>query len=225
MITFQQVSKKYPSSTTAVADINLEIPDGQFLFVVGPSGAGKSTLLKLIIREEIPTEGKIFVDELDVTKLPNRKVPHLRRRIGTIFQDFKLLSKKTVFENVAFALEIIGRPESEIKETTREVLDLVGLKDKQNLFPHQISGGEAQRVAIARAVVQKPMFVLADEPTGNLDAKSAWEIMALLQKLNELGTTVIMATHNADIVQTLPHRVVEIEHGKIIKDSEIKGKK
>jgi cell division transport system ATP-binding protein len=224
MINFQQVTKRYANGTTAVVDIDLEVPDRQFLFIVGPSGAGKSTLLKLIIREEVPSEGKVFVDKWDVTKLPGRKVPHLRRQIGTVFQDFKLLPKKTVFENVAFALEIIGRTSKEIKEVTEEVLELVGLKDQRNLFPNQISGGEAQRVAIARAIVQKPPFVLADEPTGNLDAKSAWEIMAILQKLNELGTTVIMATHNIDIVQTLPHRMVEIEHGRIIKDSELKTK-
>lgn len=218
MIEFLEVSKKYPNGTVAIQDVSLHIPDGEFVFLIGPSGAGKSTILKLLIREEKPSSGKLLVDEFDLGKLSFDKLPHLRRKIGLIFQDFRLLPSMTVWENVAFALFIRGLPDKEISDLVDEVLATVNLSDKATNFPHQLSGGESQRVAVARAVVGKPTVLLADEPTGNLDGKSAWEVMQILQKINDSGTTVIMATHNADIVRTLPHRVVTIERGKLTAD-------
>lgn len=225
MIEFEGVSKIYPDGTKALEKIDLKIEDGEFLFVVGPTGAGKTTLLKLLIRQQIPTEGKIFIDSSEITSLPKRTIPSLRRRIGVVFQDFKLLPQKTVFENVSFPLEILGFPQEEIEEATLEILKLISMEDKKDLFPNQISGGEGQKAAIARAFVLKPEIILADEPTGNLDSKSGWEVMKLLSKLNELGSLVIMATHNVDIVSTLPHRMVTIEEGKIIKDLRPKARK
>jgi cell division transport system ATP-binding protein len=222
VITFDEVSKQY-NLTSALSDVNLEIEDGEFVFLIGPSGAGKSTLLKLLIREEVPTQGKIFVGETEISSLSENQIPHLRRTIGTIFQDFKLLPQRTVFENVAFPLEIIGIPDEEIGRTAHEALKLVNLPTKAENFPWQLSGGEAQRTAIARAMVQRPEVLLADEPTGNLDPQSAWEVMQILVKLNQLGTTVIMATHNIEIMSSLPHRMLEIRGGKITKD--IQGKK
>lgn len=219
MISFKKVSKKYNNGTAALEDIDLQVEDNEFIFVTGASGAGKSTLLKLLIRDEIPSEGQIFVDDWEVTSLPKSNIPHLRRRIGTIFQDFKLLPKKTVFENVAFALEILGPDNETVKRETTETLDLFGLIEKKDLFPWQLSGGEAQRTAIARAFVQKPEIILADEPTGNLDPKSAWEVLKELTKLNELGATVLMATHNLEYIKNLGHRVIELEFGRITKDS------
>jgi len=224
MITFHEVSKQY-NSLAALADVSLEIADSEFVFLVGPTGAGKSTLLKLIIREELPTAGQVFVDGLEVSSLPSSHVPQLRRRVGTIFQDFKLLPQRTVFENIAFPLEILGLSDEEIKKTTKDILELVGLEDKSHHFPSQLSGGEAQRTAIARAFVLRPEIILADEPTGNLDAASAWEIMKLLGRLNNLGTVVIMATHNMDISSSLPHRKVEMQKGRIVRDSKQKGTK
>ncbi|HET7713316.1 MAG TPA: cell division ATP-binding protein FtsE [Patescibacteria group bacterium] len=218
MIEFLEVSKKYPNGTIAIQDVSMHVPDGEFVFLIGPSGAGKSTILKLLIREESPSSGKILVDEFDLGKLSFDKLPHLRRKVGLIFQDFKLLPSMTVWENIAFALFTRGLPDKEIAESVDEVLATVNLSDKAKNFPHQLSGGEAQRVAVARAVVGKPSVLLADEPTGNLDGKSAWEVMQILQKINDAGTTVIMATHNADIVRTLPHRVVTIERGKLTAD-------
>ncbi|OGY24603.1 MAG: cell division ATP-binding protein FtsE [Candidatus Woykebacteria bacterium RBG_13_40_7b] len=225
MIEFEGVSKIYSDSTTALEKIDLKIDDGEFIFVVGPTGAGKTTLLKLLIRQQIPTEGKIFIDSSEITSLPKKAIPSLRRRIGVVFQDFKLLPQKTVYENVSFPLEILGFPPEEIEEATGEILKLISMEDKKDLFPNQISGGEGQKAAIARAFVLKPEIILADEPTGNLDAKSGWEVMKLLSKLNELGSLVIMATHNVDIVSTLPHRMVTIEEGKIIKDQRPKARK
>lgn len=221
MINFDEVSKQY-NLTSALSDVNLEIEDGEFVFLIGPSGAGKSTLLKLLIREEVPTQGRIFVGETEISSLPNDQVPHLRRTIGTIFQDFKLLPQRTVFENVAFPLEIIGLPDEEIRRTASEALKLVNLPSKADHFPWQLSGGEAQRTAIARAMVQRPEVLLADEPTGNLDPQSAWEVMQILVKLNQLGTTVLMATHNLEIMSSLPHRMLEIRGGKITKDTKTK---
>ncbi len=218
MITFEEVSKQY-NLTTALTDINLEVEDGEFIFLIGPSGAGKSTILKLLIREELPTTGRILVGKKDITSLPANQVPHLRRTVGTIFQDFKLLPQRTVFENVSFPLEVIGLPDEEIKRTSLEALKLVGLEERAEHFPWQLSGGEEQRTAIARAMVQRPDILLADEPTGNLDPQSAWEVMQILAKLNKLGTTVIMATHNFDITSSLPHRMLEIREGKISKDT------
>ena len=224
MIAFREVSKQY-DSLVALADVSFEVADAEFVFLVGPTGAGKSTLLKLIIREELPSSGKVFVDSLEVSDLPASKVPHLRRRVGTIFQDFKLLPQRTVFENVAFPLEILGLPDSEIEKTAKEILELVGLEHKTNHFPTQLSGGEAQRTAIARAMVLRPEIILADEPTGNLDARSAWEVMQLLARLNNLGTTVLMATHNMDITSSLPHRKLELQKGRVVHDTKQKGAK
>lgn len=218
MIEFLEVSKKYPNGTVALSNVSLHIPDSEFLFLIGPSGAGKSTLLKLLIREEMPSSGKLLVDEFDLAKLSFDKLPHLRRRVGLIFQDYKLLPSMNVWENISFALFTRGLPDKEIHDTVTEALELVRLSDKAQNFPHQLSGGEAQRVAIARAIVGKPKVLLADEPTGNLDGKAAWEVMQILQRINDAGTTVVMATHNADIVRTLPHRVVTIERGKVTSD-------
>lgn len=216
MIEFINTTKKYKNSTLALDNINLKIGDGDFIFLVGPSGAGKSTLLKLLIREERPSSGSLIVDEVDITKLPNRKLPTLRRNVGMIFQDFKLLLKKTVWENVAFTLEVCGERGESIKEKTNEVLGLVGLTDRANLYPNQISGGEAQRTAIARAAVLNPKVLLADEPTGNLDPQNAKEVMSLLDKLNKLGTTIIMATHKEEYINDKKHITVKILGGKVI---------
>jgi cell division transport system ATP-binding protein len=224
MITFDQVSKQY-NGLTALSDVSLEIPDAEFVFLLGPSGAGKSTLLKMIIREVVPTRGSIRLDETDIGSLSDSDVPSLRRKVGTVFQDFKLLPQKTVFENVAFPLEVIGLADDEIARTTSGMLETVNLADKATHFPFQISGGEAQRTAIARAMVLRPEVILADEPTGNLDPGSAWEVMQLLAKLNSLGTTVVMATHNFDISKSLPHREVEIQKGRVVRDSKQKGVK
>ena len=214
MIVFHEVSKQY-DGLTALADINLEIGDSAFVFLTGKSGAGKSTLLKMIIREEQPTSGKVFVDDLEISSLPSSYIPKLRRKVATIFQDFKLLPQRTVFENVAFPLEILGLDDPQIKKTVGEILKLVSLEEKLDNFPYQLSGGEAQRTAIARAMVLRPEIILADEPTGNLDSGSAWEVMQLLAKLNSLGTTVVMATHNTDIFSSLPHRTLIMDEGRI----------
>ena len=214
MIVFHEVSKQY-DGLTALADINLEIGDSEFVFLTGKSGAGKSTLLKMIIREEQPTSGKVFVDDLEISNLPSSYIPKLRRKVATIFQDFKLLPQRTVFENVSFPLEILGLDDPQIKKTVEEILKLVSLEKKLDNFPYQLSGGEAQRTAIARAMVLRPEIILADEPTGNLDSGSAWEVMQLLAKLNSLGTTVVMATHNTDIFSSLPHRTLIMDEGRI----------
>lgn len=225
MISFHKVTKQY-NGQPAIAEVSLEIPDSEFVFVVGPSGAGKSTILKLIIREELPSRGKVFVDEWDIANLSDQLIPHLRRKVGTVFQDFKLLPQRTVYENIAFPLEIVGLGDAEIDSNVREVLELINLAGKADHFPQQLSGGEAQKVAIARAMILRPEILLADEPTGNLDPQSAWEIMQLLAKLNDLGTTVIMATHNMDISSSLPHRKIHLMEGRLVKDTkDKKGKK
>ncbi len=224
MIEFSNVSKKYYDSY-ALENLDLEIPDGEFVFLIGHSGAGKSTLLKLLIREEVPTTGTVTVDDWEVSSLPEKHIPILRRKVGTIFQDFKLLPQRTVFENVAFPLEVMGLEDSDIHQTTLEALKLVNLAEKASHFPGQLSGGEQQRTSIARAMVLRPEIILADEPTGNLDPQSAWEVMQLLTKVNGLGSTIVMATHNMDITSSLPHRLVEIQRGKVVKDTKKKGEK
>ena len=223
MIRFQNVSKIYSPTSIALKDVSLEIKPKEFVSLVGPSGAGKSTILKLLIAEEEPSQGRIFFDGMEVTDLPSRSLPHLRRRVGMIFQDYKLLAGKTAYENVAFAMEAAGRAPGEIRENVPEVLELVDLLDKREHFPHELSGGEKQRVAIARAIVNQPDVLMADEPTGNLDPTNTWEIVRLLQKVNELGTTVILATHDKQIVDHLGRRVISLEKGELVRD-EKKGK-
>ncbi len=218
MILLEEVSKQYPNGTRALAHVSLSIPRGDFVFLVGPSGAGKSTIIKLLIRDEIPTNGTVVVDGDDVGTLPRSRVAYLRRKVGVVFQDFKLLPTKTVYENVAFALQVTGHPEEEIGERTDLALELVGLTARREHFPQQLSGGEQQRTAIARALVAGPPIVVADEPTGNLDPVTSWEIIQLLWRINEMGTTLVMATHNQDIVNALKKRVVALEHGSVVRD-------
>lgn len=220
LIEMNGVDKKYRRSTTALRDINVKVNQGEFVYIVGPSGAGKSTFIKLLYREEKATAGTIKVGKFDLNKLRRRDIPMLRRSIGVVFQDYKLLPKKTVFENVAYAMQVIGEKPRDIKKRVPEVLDLVGLKHKMRSFPHQLSGGEQQRVAIARAIVNNPKVLIADEPTGNLDSEISWEIMQLLERINLQGTTILMATHNKQIVDTLRHRVIAIENGRIVRDEE-----
>lgn len=219
VIKFEGVSKSFSSSITALSDINLKVEGGEFVFIVGPSGAGKSTLLRLLAREYLPSSGKILIDKTDITKLAHQDIPHFRRKLGFVFQDFKLLEDKTVFENVALALEVRGFLEGEIKKEVERILKLFEIWDRHNLFPGQLSGGEGQRVAIARAIIGKPDLLLADEPTGDLDPQTAWGVIQLLNEINSWGTTILMATHNAEIVNTLKRRVVVIKHGKITKDT------
>lgn len=223
MIRFDNVSKVYSSISTALKNVTLKIEPKEFVSLVGPSGAGKSTILKLLIAEERPTEGQIFFDGIEVTTLPIRQLPKLRRRVGMVFQDYKLLSGKTAYENVAFAMEAAGRGDGEIAENVEEALALVDLTNRRDNFPHELSGGEKQRVAIARAIINQPDVLLADEPTGNLDPVNTWEIVRLLEKINELNTTVILATHDKQIVDHLGRRVISMERGEVIRD-EKKGK-
>ncbi len=219
MILFDHVTKVYPSQTRpALEDISLEIAKGEFVFLVGSSGSGKSTFLRLILKEERPTQGKVWVAGKDLTRLSNWKVPKLRRQIGTVFQDFRLLPNKSVFTNVAFALEVIGRPASQIRRIVPDVLELVGLEGKEDRLPDELSGGEQQRVAIARAFVNKPAILIADEPTGNLDPSTSVGIMKLLDRINRTGTTVVMATHDAAIVDQMRRRVIELERGHLVRD-------
>ncbi len=218
MIHFDSVSKKF-GSTFALDDINLEIKQGEFVFIVGPSGAGKSTLLRTLTRETLPTAGKILVGNVDITKIKTSDVPTFRRKIGVVFQDFKLLDDRTVFENVALTLEVQGKSDEEIAKGVEHTLKLVEIWDKRNLFPKQLSGGEAQRTAIARAIVGKPDVVIADEPTGDLDPKTAWGVIQLLNEINSWGTTILMATHNQEIVNTLKRRVITLKAGKVTKDN------
>lgn len=222
MITFNNVSKKY-GSNEVVKEASFKINPGEFVSLVGKSGAGKSTLIKMLIGEEKPSKGRVIFGQYEVNKLSNKELPELRRHMGVIFQDFRLLPKKTAYENVVFAMEVAGRPQKEIDEVTPQVLDLVGLATKKHNFIHELSGGERQRVAIARAMVNHPDVIIADEPTGNLDPINTWGIINLLMKINELGTTVILATHNKEIVNQLEKRVISMEDGKVIRDDE-KGK-
>ena len=219
MIRLDNVTKIYPAGTRpALEDVSVDIDKGEFVFMIGPSGSGKSTVLRLLLREELPTFGRVTVDGRDVGRLPKRKVPDLRRKIGCVFQDFRLLPKKNVYDNVAFALEVINKKQRAIRRTVPEVLDLVGLDGKANRMPHELSGGEQQRVAIARAFVNRPLVLLADEPTGNLDPDTSQGIMSLLERINRTGTTVLMATHDNNIVDAMRRRVIELDFGKIIRD-------
>lgn len=220
MIQFQGVSKVYPNGVTALNNINMFIDKGEFVFLVGPSGAGKTTLIKMIIRRELPSQGVIYIGRKNLIKMKESEVPFLRRNIGVIFQDFKLLPNKTVFENVSFALEVIEASRKDILKQVPAVLELVGLKDKANIFPSELSGGEQQRVSLARAIVNRPLVLLADEPTGNLDPDTSWGIMDLLLEINKRGTTVIMATHNKTIVDKMRRRVVALESGRICRDEQ-----
>lgn len=218
MINFYNITKEYPDGTLALDNVNLEIDQGEFVFVVGPSGAGKSTLFKLLIREEIPTCGEIYFDDAVITNLKKNKLAQLRRDIGIVFQDFKLLPSLSVTENIAYPLQVIGKSRREIDDMIPEVLDLVGLVDRSHVFPKHLSGGEKQKLAIARAISTEPRVLVADEPTGNIDHVATWMVMDLLQKINSMGTTVIMTTHDVEIVNKLKKRVISLERGKIIKD-------
>jgi cell division transport system ATP-binding protein len=218
VIEMQDVWKTYPDGSHALRGVSVLIERNEFVYLVGPSGAGKSTFMKLIYREEVPTKGQISVNGFNIGKLKPRKIPYIRRNIGVVFQDFRLLPKMTVYENVAFAMEVIEAPRKHIRRRTMEVLELVGLKSKANSLPAQLSGGEQQRVAIARAIVNNPAVIVADEPTGNLDPETSWGIMNLLEEINFRGATIVMATHNKEIVNTFRKRVIAIENGVIVRD-------
>lgn len=223
MISFLNVSKIYSDKSSALDSVNFRIEPKEFVVLVGKSGAGKSTIVKLIIGEEEVSRGKILLANTELNKLARNNLPRLRRQMGIIFQDFRLLPTKTAYENIAFAMEMSGKPKTEIEEVVPQVLDMVGLADKRYNFPHELSGGEKQRIAIARAMANKPALIIADEPTGNLDPFNTWEIINLLLKINELGTTVVLATHSKDIVNHLGKRVISLDNGKIIRD-EKKGR-
>jgi len=218
MIYFNSVKKQYPKSTLALDDITLAINSGEFVSIVGHSGAGKTTLIKMILAEEEPTEGTVFFESLDVNRLHGRDLTKLRRRIGTVFQDFKLLPNKTAYENISFAMEAAGKTDEEIAADVPHVLDLVDLLDKSAHFPGQLSGGEKQRLAIARAIINQPEVIIADEPTGNLDPLNTYEIVQILKKINDLGTTIILTTHNRGVVDSIGKRVITLEKGRVIRD-------
>ncbi|MBM6615659.1 cell division ATP-binding protein FtsE [Desemzia sp. RIT804] len=220
MIEMLNVSKKYPNGITAVNDLSIRIEQGEFVYVVGPSGAGKSTFIKMIYREELPTKGTIKVGDFDLAKMKNKQVPFLRRHVGVVFQDFKLLPRLTVYENIAYAMEVVEKNPKAIKKRVLEVLDLVKLKHKVKMFPNELSGGEQQRIAIARAIANMPRVLICDEPTGNLDPETSWEIMRILEEIANSGTTIIMATHNSQIVNEVRHRVLAIENGRIVRDQQ-----
>ncbi|EUJ40028.1 cell division ATP-binding protein FtsE [Brochothrix campestris] len=222
MIKMENVFKKYSNGISAANGFNIEIKQGEFVYIVGPSGAGKSTFIKLIYREEEATSGVVNVNGYDLTKMKNREVPYLRRGIGVVFQDFKLLPTLTVFDNIAFAMEVVESDKASIKKRVMEVLDLVNLKHKVRMLPSELSGGEQQRISIARSIVNKPKVIIADEPTGNLDPDTSWEILNILEEINRQGTTIVMATHNREIVNTLKHRLIAIENGRIVRD-EVEG--
>lgn len=218
MIKFEKVSKKFGTGSNALSDINLSVDKGEFVFLIGPTGSGKTTIFRLIIREIIPTEGSIVVDEWDIINLPKQKIPHLRKKIGVVFQDLKLLTDRTIFENVALPLEVISIKPNEVKQRVEEVLQSVGILEHKDKFPVQLSGGELQRAAIARALILSPDILLADEPTGNLDDDTSWEIIKLLSSINEKGTTILMATHDSDIVKKLGKRVIGLDKGLLVRD-------
>jgi cell division transport system ATP-binding protein len=218
MISFENVTKGYKGGTLAIRDMTLEIDKGEFVFLVGSSGSGKTTFIRLLLREEAPTHGRILVAGRDIANLSHWRIPYLRRNIGCVFQDFRLLPNKDVFENVAFALEVIGRPKHVIASQVPQILDLVGLSKKRDSLPGELSGGEQQRVAVARAFVNRPLILLADEPTGNLDPATSQGIMRLLERINKTGTTVVIATHDSSIVDQMRRRVVELDHGTLVRD-------
>jgi cell division transport system ATP-binding protein len=223
VIRLERVTKLYKTSTRPALDrVTVSVEKGEFVFLIGPSGSGKSTFLRLLLREDVPTKGNIWVSDMNVAKLPRRRVPRLRQRIGCVFQDFRLLTNKTVGENVAFALEVIGKSRATVTKVVPEVLELVGLSGKADRMPHELSGGEQQRVAIARAFVNRPQVILADEPTGNLDPDTSQDIMLLLERINRTGTTVLMATHDHSIVDSMRRRVVELDFGMVVRD-EVRG--
>lgn len=220
MIEMHDVWKKYKNGVEALRGVNVRINAGEFIYIVGPSGAGKSTFIKLMYRQEKPTHGVVLINGINVKRVRDWKIPHLRRKIGIVFQDFKLLPRMTAYENVAFAMEAIEQPKRKIRPRVLEVLELVGLHDRADALPSQLSGGEQQRVSIARAIVNNPGFIIADEPTGNLDPENSWDVMYLLEEINKHGTTVVMATHNKEIVNTLRQRVIAIEQGVIVRDEQ-----
>lgn len=220
VIRFINVSKVYDNGTKALNNINISIEKGEFVFIVGSSGAGKSTLIKLLLKEEEPTSGTILLNKTNITNVKNRKIPYIRREIGVVFQDFRLLPNKTVYENISFAMEILGEHPKEIRRKVPMVLSMVDLSRKAHSYPDQLSGGEHQRVAIARAIVNNPPVLIADEPTGNLDPDTAWEIMKIIKDINRRGTTVLMATHAKDIVDTMKKRVIALEAGRVVSDEE-----
>ena len=224
MIQYRDVFTIYDDNFMALNGVSLEVKPGEFVCLVGPSGAGKSTLIRLLTKELLPSKGDIFVEGVNLANLSSNDIPFLRRKIGTIFQDFKLLSNKNAFENVAFALEVCGAPREEIEADVPKVLGIVGLSEKMHSFPHQMSGGEKQRLAIARALIHRPKIILADEPTGNLDMVNSYDVVKLLLKINELGTTVILATHNREIVNSVGRRVISMEKGKVVRDQIEEGK-
>ena len=223
IIAMDHISKQYSTGVEALSDVSIRIHKGEFVFVVGKSGSGKSTFIKLLLKELNPTEGRIFVGGRQVTNLKRKQVSLYRRKIGVVFQDFRLLKNKTVFENVAFAQEIIGMTKRDIARNVPIMLEMVGLKGKEKMYPHELSGGEQQRVAIARALINQPTILLADEPTGNLDPKTAWDIMMLLEEVNKMGTTVVVVTHNNDVVDVMQKRVINLEDGVLVRDEKKGG--
>lgn len=218
MLIMTDVSKVYPGGSVALQDVNVHIEPGEFVFVVGPSGAGKSTFIKMLFREVLPTTGSIFVNGTDIMALTPREIPYMRRQLGIIFQDYRLLPDRTVYENVAFAMQVIEAPHRKIKRQVLNVLDLVGLRHRSDAYPNELSGGEQQRIAIARAIVNDPLLVIADEPTGNLDPETSWDIMEIFKEINATGTTIVMATHDKDVVDAMGKRVIAIEKGRIVRD-------
>lgn len=218
MLKMTDVSKVYPGGSVALQNVDIHIEPGEFVFVVGPSGAGKSTFIKMLFREVLPTTGSIFVNGVDILSLTPKEIPYMRRQLGIIFQDYRLLPDRTVYENVAFAMQVIETPHRKIKRRVLNVLDLVGLRHRANAYPNELSGGEQQRIAIARAIVNDPILVIADEPTGNLDPETSWDIMEIFKEINASGTTIVMATHDKEIVDAMGKRVVAIEHGNIVRD-------
>lgn len=222
MLEMIDVSKIYPGGSVALQDINVRIEQGEFVFIVGPSGAGKSTFFKMLFREVLPSSGKVIVNGHDLVKMTDKEIPYFRRQLGIVFQDYRLLPDRTVYDNVAFAMQVIETPYRKIKRRVNDVLDLVGLRKRAHAYPTELSGGEQQRIAIARAIVNDPILLIADEPTGNLDPETSWEIMDIFREVNKSGTTIVMATHDREIVDEMEKRVIAIEHGHIVRD-DVKG--